>query len=181
MALTGDFLFFRLNGEIQTPLCEVFLELIPLVSSKVIVRNVSTRIINKISEKCFLLINGTCEFYSLHYFLVPAAIFASLAGKYLCKPLFLFFFVHFLKAYGFKSLLVSFSFFFWLSGFNILLEFFCPFWEVLLVNAFNYSFFFPTSTQQFTSLLRIFLMSIVGVAVLNNLCILALKWCSVQM
>lgn len=88
MALTGDFLFFRLNGEIQTPLCEVFLELIPLVSSKVIVRNVSTRIINKISEKCFLLINGTCEFYSLHYFLVPAAIFASLAGKYLCKPLF---------------------------------------------------------------------------------------------
>lgn len=127
MALTGDFLFFRLNGEIQTPLCEVFLELIPLVSSKVIVRNVSTRIINKISEKCFLLINRTCEFYSLHYFLVPAAIFASLAGKYLCKPLFLLFFVHFLKAYGFKSLLVSFSFFF--SG--CLVSIFCLNFSVL--------------------------------------------------
>lgn len=176
MALTGDFLFFRLNGEIQTPLCEVFLELIPLVSSKVIVRNVSTRIINKISEKCFLLINGTCEFYSLHYFLVPAAIFASLAGKYLCKPLFLLFFVHFLKAYGFKSLLVSFSFFsgclvsIFCLNFSVLSEKSC--WLMLLTIPF---FFFPTSTQQFTSLLRIFLMSIVGVAMLNNLCILALK------
>lgn len=55
-------------------------------------------------------------------------------------------------------------------NFSVLSEKSC--WLMLLTIPF---FFFPTSTQQFTSLLRIFLMSIVGVAVLNNLCILALK------